>query len=153
MTISNTSGTGITVFTGNTVGISNIAPSTTLSVGGTISAIGNVLTSNYGTCPPLTYRQGLAGSSSWVSPGAALTTFNFPLSTGSVNMQCGTAATKGGKATVTFPLSYSASPLVLLTAIGPGNSNIWITPAPAEYEFSVVANTLVQTFSLLSLGI
>jgi hypothetical protein len=108
-----------------------------------------LLTSNYGTCPPLTYRQGLTGSTSWVSAG----TTNFSVSTGSVNMQCGTNTTTTGTSTVTYPLSYSGNPLVLLTAIGPGNSNIWLASGPTATNFVVTSNTPSQTFSWLSLGI
>ena len=149
MVLSNASGgSNVTIFTGNTVGISNLAPATTLSVGGTISAIGNVVTSNYGTCPPLTFRQGALGTN-WITAG----TNNVPLGTGSVNMQCGTGVTATNTLTVTYPLSYAGQPIVLLTAIGAGNSNIWVSTAPTTTNFVVTSNTAAQTFSWMSIGI
>ena len=149
LVISNVSGgSNVTVMTGNAMGISNVAPATTLSVGGTISALGNVVTSNYGTCPPLTYRQGAAGTN-WTTAG----TTNVPVGTGYVNMQCGSNVCTAGTSTVTFPLSYSGQPIVILTAVGTGNSNIWVSTAPTLTNFVVTANTSTQQFSWMSVGI
>jgi hypothetical protein len=147
LVLSNASG-NVTIFTGNTVGISNLAPATTLSVGGTISALGNVVTSNYGTCPPLTFRQGALGTN-WITAG----TNNVPVGIGSVNMQCGTGVTATNTLTVTYPLSYAGQPIVLLTAIGAGNSNIWVSTAPTTTNFVVTSNSAAQTFSWMSIGI
>jgi hypothetical protein len=149
LVISNVSGgSNVTVMTGNAMGISNVAPATTLSVGGTISALGNAVSLNYGTCPPLTYRQGAAGTN-WTTAG----TTNVPVGTGYVNMQCGSNVCTAGTSTVTFPLSYSGQPIVILTAVGAGNSNIWVSTAATSTNFVVTANTSTQQFSWMSIGI
>jgi hypothetical protein len=124
-----------------------LAPATTLSVGGTISALGNVVTSNYGTCPPLTFRQGVSAAG-WSQAG----TTNVPLGTGSVNMQCGAAVCSSGTVTVNFPLSYASNSLVMLTATGTGNGNLWVSSNTTS-SFTVTANTPTQTFNWLCLGI
>ena len=148
LVLSNASGgSNVTIFTGNTVGISNLAPATTLSVGGTISALGNVVTSNYGTCPPLTFRQGVSAAG-WSQAG----TTNVPLGIGSVNMQCGAAVCSSGTVTVNFPLSYASNSLVMLTATGTGNGNLWVSSNTTS-SFTVTANTPTQTFNWLCLGI
>jgi hypothetical protein len=137
------------------VGISNTSPSTALSVGGQITSLGNNFTSNYGTCPPLTYRQGgPTATQGWATPG----TTNYSIIGGSLNMQSGTnaigtAAAGAGTFTVAigFPLSYTSNPAVQVTSYGI-TGNIYASLI-TNLGFTAVANAASVPFGWLAMGI
>jgi hypothetical protein len=137
------------------VGISNTSPSTALSVGGQITSLGNNFTSNYGTCPPLTYRQGgPTATQGWATPG----TTNYSIIGGSLNMQSGTNAVgtvPSGAGTFTvaigFPLSYTSNPAVQVTSYGI-TGNIYASLI-TNLGFTAVANAVSVPFGWLAMGI
>jgi hypothetical protein len=136
------------------VGVSNTSPSTALSVGGQITSLGNNYTSNYGTCPPLTYRQGgPTATQGWATPG----TTNYPVIGGSLNMQSGTSvittSSGAGNFTVqiTFPLSYTSNPAVMVTPYGI-TGNIYASLI-TNAGFTALANGQSVPFGWLAMGI
>jgi hypothetical protein len=154
-------GSNLAVFSGTVigsnswVGVSNTNPGTALSVGGQITSIGNTVSSNYGTCPPLTYRQGgPVNSQGWATPG----TTNRAVIGGSVNWQCGTnnvlaTATGAGAFTcqVTFPLSYTSNPCVFVTSYGI-TGNIYVASI-TNTTFNAWTNAASVPFGWNSIGV
>jgi hypothetical protein len=129
------------------MGISNLAPATTLSVGGTISALGNATT--YGTIAPVTWRQGVQSLSSWNPSGGTQT--NFPLGASQVQMQCGSNTFTGTTVSITFPAPYINNPIVLATSYSQASSNLWVSAITAS-NFTLTANA-AGTFEWISIGI
>ena len=142
---SNTSG-ATTVITGNAIGISNLSPATTLSVGGTISALGNATT--FGTVAPMTWRQGNSGTT-WNPAGGAQS--NYYLGTSAVQMQCGSNTMAVNPQTITFPSPYVNNPIVLVTSYSQASSNLWVSSISST-QFQLTANA-IGTFEWISFGI
>jgi hypothetical protein len=146
LVLSNASG-NVTVFTGNTVGISNLAPATTLSVGGTISALGNATT--WGTLAPVTWRQG-SSATDW--SGTAGARANNPLGTSQVQIQCGANAITTSS-TITFPSPYINTPIVMVTPYTMIATPLYIT-SPSNTGFTINGPSAVSVqFEWISIGI
>jgi len=147
MVLANSSGTSFTVFTGNSVGISNLAPATTLSVGGTISSLGNPTT--YGTVAPVTWRQG-PSSTNWAFSEVS-TLQNYSLGSSMVQIQCGSCYVPSGNTkSITFPSIYTNTPIVMITSYT--QATLWV-----EYftNSSFIVHSTVSPFSFewISIGI
>ena len=148
LVLSNSSGgSNVTVFRGNTVGISNLAPATTLSVGGTISALGNATT--FGTLAPVTWRQG-SSSSDW--SGTVGARGDYSLGTSRVQIQCGANAMTSST-TITFPSPYINIPIVMVTPYSTIATPLYITsPSSTVFTVNGPAGVSVQ-FEWISIGI
>ena len=148
LVLSNSSGgSNVTVFRGNTVGISNLAPATTLSVGGTISALGNATT--WGTLAPVTWRQG-SSATDW--SGTAGARANNPLGTSQVQIQCGANAITTSS-TITFPSPYINTPIVMVTPYSTIATPLYITsPSSTVFTVNGPSGVTVQ-FEWISIGI
>jgi hypothetical protein len=139
-------GSNVVVINSNAfVGISNLAPATALSVGGTISSLGNATT--YGTVAPLTWRQGTQNSTDW-SVGAGILA-NYSLATSQVQIQCGSITATSTTQSVTFPSPYINKPIVMVT---PYASTTLYVSAVSTTTFVVSAPTIVP-FKWMSIGI
>jgi hypothetical protein len=148
MVFSNASGgSNVTIFTGNTVGISNLAPATTLSVGGTISALGNATT--YGTLAPVTWRQG-SSATDW--SGTAGVRTPYALGTSQVQIQCGSNAITTSS-TITFPSPYINTPIVMVTPYTMIATPLYIT-SPSNTGFTINGpSAVLVSFEWISIGI
>jgi hypothetical protein len=129
------------------VGISNLAPATTLSVGGTISALGNATT--FGTLAPVTWRQG-SNSTTWSNTAGTAT--NFYLGVSQTQMQCGANATAIASLTVTitFPSPYINTPIIMATAYGNPTTLFVSNPGPTNFQ---VTTGVATSFEWISIGI
>jgi hypothetical protein len=149
LVISNVSGgSNVTVMTGNAMGISNVAPATTLSVGGTISALGNATT--YGTVAPVTWRQGTQSSTDW-SLGTG-TLANYSLATSRVQMQCGSNTMTSTTQAITFPSPYINNPIVMVTPYASPTTPLYVS-AISTSTFTVATTGSGVAFEWISIGI
>jgi len=148
MVLSNASGgSNVTIFTGNAVGISNLAPATTLSVGGTISALGNATT--FGTLAPVTWRQG-SSPTDW--SGTAGVRTPYALGTSQVQIQCGSNAITTSS-TITFPSPYINTPIVMVTPYTMVAAPLYIT-FPSNTGFTINGpSAVLVSFEWMSIGI
>jgi hypothetical protein len=124
-----------------------LAPATTLSVGGTISALGNATT--FGTLAPVTWRQG-SNSTTWSNTAGTAT--NFYLGVSQTQMQCGANATAIASLTVTitFPSPYINTPIIMATTYGNPTTLFVSNPGPTNFQ---VTTGVATSFEWISIGI
>jgi hypothetical protein len=135
------------VFQTGSVGIGTVSPATTLQVNGQISSLGK---SGFGVCAPLVARQGVSGGTNWNPYGGAQGNFN--LISGVVQMQAGSNTMPASPTTITFPVTYTNNPIVLITAYSTtASSNPWVS-AITTSTFSVTW-TNFGTFEWIAIGI
>jgi hypothetical protein len=137
------------IYASNALTTTNVF-TTNLTASGQISAVGNTVSASYGMCPPLTARQGVAASTNWNPSGG--TQGNFFLNSGVVNMQAGSNTMAVSPTTITFPISYTNNPIVLITPYSTtAATNPWVS-AVTTTNFQVTW-TNFGTFEWISLGI
>jgi len=150
--------------TANIAGTLNVASGASLVVPGTSNFYGTINSSSSiistrinavgktgtnGVCPPVVGRMG-GDPSVWQTTGTGSQPipFNAP-----VQIQLGSNTLTATTSTVNFPITFTNSPLVFVTATS-GNGNIWApTASVSSALFIVNANTSGGTFNWLAIGI